>query len=244
MSTNFDDLSKDKKYNDEDERENNKAYLSICVIILIVIVSLAYLGGVTVVSVLVFRKLNACEAPPKTTKGYTVVTNKLTFPTLQTFPPPTTMTTSKEIYEQLRLPNIYQVSSYNLKLKFSYSPNSRISDGTGFNGSVDIIFNLTSSTSQILFHVDPQLQILDPIVVVNQLVTTDITTLNSVEHRPVKNDYHFINSTKTFNAGSYKMTISFVSQYQSLYDNKGIFAVTYVDDLLQQLVNIICELLN
>ncbi len=145
-----------------------------------------YLNGVTVVSVLVFRELGACDSSSvKTTKGYTVVTNKLTFPTLQKFPTPTTIATSNEIYDKLRLPNIYNVSNYNLKLNFSYSPNLRISDGTGFNGSVGITFNLTSSTHQILFHADPQLKILDPIIITNRSDTSSVTTLNGNEHRPV-----------------------------------------------------------
>lgn len=249
-----------KDFDDFEERvpkETNtkKAYLSVTAIILIIVLTLLYLAGVAVLSVLVFRKINACVTEnsqqgdlSSTTRastssnrvttttttvstGFTVRTNKLTFPSIATIPPLTTTTTSSAIYEQLRLPPIYRVSSYNLKIKFSYSPNLRIKDGTGFNGTVDILFDLTSPTSQILFHADSQLQILDPIIIVNQNNPSDLTQLMNSDHRPVKNDYHFINSTRVFPIGSYKMTVSFLSQYQSLYENRGIFALTYLDDL-------------
>ena len=106
-------------------------------------------------------------------------------------------------------------------------------DGTSFDGEIDISFNLKAPTREIVFHHDSQLEILDPIQLLN-VDTNQLTQIRDQEHRPVKNDYYYINLNTTIGAGRYKLSVNFESQYKSLYENRGIFTVQYLDDLAQQ----------
>ena len=55
------------------------------------------------------------------------------------------------------------------------------------------------------------------------------------EHRPVKNDYYYINLNPSFlSAGKYKLSVNFRSLYRSLFENRGVFTIKYLDDLVQQ----------
>ena len=121
-----------------------------------------------------------------------------------------------------------------MKIKFFFSPDTKTpTDGTEFDGEIDMYFNLKASTSQILFHADPQLEVLDPIIITNKITNEEITVFNQ-EHRPVKNEYYFISLNRMLAVGSYKMFVNFRSRYSTLFENRGVFAVRYLDDLVQK----------
>jgi hypothetical protein len=130
---------------------------------------------------------------------------------------------------------LFQPTNYNLKTRFYFSPFGKNTiDGTSFDGEVDITFNLKAATREILFHHDSNLEVLDPLVITN-LDTNEIIQVRDEEHRPVKNDYYYINlSQKVLNAGKYKLSVNFRSLYKSLFENRGIFTIKYLDDLVQQ----------
>jgi hypothetical protein len=53
-------------------------------------------------------------------------------------------------------------------------------------------------------------------------------------HKPVINEYYYINTNKTLSSGRYVMSVPFISQYHSLYENRGVFALRYLDDTIEK----------
>jgi hypothetical protein len=103
------------------------------------------------------------------------------------------------------------------------------SSASNFSGIVHISFDLKKPTREILFHADPKLKILDPIVIKN-LDNNDEITLTDEIRMPVKNEYFYIKLNKALEVGKYKISLNFVSIYSSLYGNRGLFAALYLDD--------------
>lgn len=140
----------------------------------------------------------------------------------------TTQSSSGNIYENLRLPDIYEPINYNLKIHFFFSPDLKSVDDTTFDGLIDMTFNLKKDTREILFHVDPQIQVLSPIIIVN---TDTLTQVLINTQRPVINEYYYITTNTTLTTGKYIISVPFLSQYRSLYENRGVFALRYLDEL-------------
>jgi hypothetical protein len=84
-----------------------------------------------------------------------------------------------------------------------------------------------------LFHADAKLEVLDPIRLLN-VDTNEEIVIRDQEHRPVKNDYYYINLTRTIMPAKYKLSVNFKSLTKSLYENRGVFAATYLDDLVER----------
>lgn len=133
------------------------------------------------------------------------------------------------------MPDIFDPFNYDLKIKILFDPTGlqEVKDETNFDGEVDIYFNLKRNTNEILFHHGDQLEVLDVIRILNLDTNEEIRIIDQ-EHRPVKNEYYYINLNRTIAAGRYKISLNFKGQYKSLYGNKGLFAVRYLDDLVQR----------
>lgn len=140
----------------------------------------------------------------------------------------TTSTTAKPIYENIRLPDIFQPYNYNLDIKVDFTPMGV--SASNFSGTVKISFNLKSSTQEILFHADPGLKINDPIVIRNLMTNSDQTVGPDEMHLAVKNEYYYIKLNNALSPGNFTITLNYVSTYKSLIGNRGLFAAQYLED--------------
>ena len=170
-------------------------------------------------------------APTTSTTSTTSATSSRTLPTITTVTTSPTDAPTDFIYESLRLPNIYETTNYNLKIKFG-SPDLKINDT--FEGTIEMNFNLKAPTKEILFHADSQLKILDPIKILNVDTNEQVTITNEI-HKPVINEYYYINlNSRTLNPGRYRISMGFKSLHQSLYEKRGAFALRYLDNLVEK----------
>jgi hypothetical protein len=132
------------------------------------------------------------------------------------------------------LPSYYDVSNYKLKMNIKFNPYLKTVDNTEFGGQVDITMNLGISTSEIIFHAGSQLLILDPIVITNAATGAIVASVLKAQHGSTINDFHYIKLPTNLNAGNYKLSILFGNTIQSLYNNRGLFAREYLDDLIRR----------
>jgi hypothetical protein len=162
-----------------------------------------------------------------TTTSSTPISLSTTTSTLMTVTT-TTSTTPKPIYENIRLPDIFQPYNYNLDIKVDFTPMGV--SASNFSGTVKISFTLKSSTQEILFHADPGLKINDPIVIRNLMTNSDQTVGPNEMHLAVKNEYYYIKLNNALSPGNFTITLNYVSTYKSLIGNRGLFAAQYLED--------------
>jgi hypothetical protein len=162
-----------------------------------------------------------------TTTSSTPISLSTTTSTLMTVTT-TTSTTPKPIYENIRLPDIFQPYNYNLDIKVDFTPMGV--SASNFSGTVKISFTLKSSTQEILFHADPGLKINDPIVIRNLMTNSDQTVGPNEMHLAVKYEYYYIKLNNALSPGNFTITLNYVSTYKSLIGNRGLFAAQYLED--------------
>ena len=96
---------------------------------------------------------------------------------------------------------------------------------------LNISFNLTNATNEILFHAGAGLKIQDPFIIKSLTTNTNYTVGAVGEiHQAVKNEYYYIKLNNRLEIGQYALYIVYVSQYSSLYGNRGMFAAKYLED--------------
>jgi hypothetical protein len=78
------------------------------------------------------------------------------------------------------------------------------------------------------------LLILDPIVITNAATGAIVASVLKAQHGSTINDFHYIKLPTNLNAGNYKLSILFGNTIQSLYNNRGLFAREYLDDLIRR----------
>ena len=140
----------------------------------------------------------------------------------------TVTTTTMPIYENIRLPQIFEPYNYNLNIKVNFTPIGV--SASNFTGTVKISFKLKKSSQEILFHADPGLSIMDPIMIKNLLTNTEQTVGANEMHQAVKNEYYYIKLNSALPEGNYTITLNYASTYRSLYGNRGLFAAQYLED--------------
>jgi hypothetical protein len=221
-------MMEDENKNIDDESipvKQNGIQVSMLVVIIGVTLSLVYLLTVGLLSGLVFREINACKSNSGALDGLTTTVTPITTTTQPYIP---------LIALNATLPSYYDVSNYKLKMNIKFNPYLKTVDNTEFGGQVDITMNLGISTSEIIFHAGSQLLILDPIVITNAATGAIVASVLKAQHGSTINDFHYIKLPTNLNAGNYKLSILFGNTIQSLYNNRGLFAREYLDDLIRR----------
>lgn len=148
-----------------------------------------------------------------------------TLPDLTTRTVPQTTRLPTGIWDNPRLPTHFVPNSYNVNMRTFFSPAEKAF--TGFEGIVQIDFNVTTSINEILFHATRDVTILDPI----ELTGNGLSLLiRDQEHRHVANDYYYIRLQSNIAPGKYMLKMQFQSLFDKFADNTGVFTASYLED--------------